>query len=91
MSRVLGVFRLCLHCTAGGAKVEGQAGGRAYNGFQRSADDMHKLHMKGASAGGAGIGAAVDAAFRLQSTDLCSSLCPYRAIYHTRIYCSYDA
>lgn len=71
MSRVLGVFRLCLHCTAGGAEVEGQAGGRAYNGFQRSADDMHKLHMKGASAGAA---VAMGAAFRLQSTDLCSSL-----------------
>lgn len=76
MSRVLGVFRLCLHCTAGGAEVEGQAGGRTYNGFQRSADDMHKLHMKGASAGAAaaGTGAAMGAAFRLQSTDLCSSL-----------------
>lgn len=49
--------------------------------------------MKGASAAAAEAeaAAATGAAFRLQSTDLCSSLFPYRAIYHTHIYCSYDA
>lgn len=30
-----------------------------HNGFQCSADDMHKLHMKGASAAGAAGGATL--------------------------------
>lgn len=54
LTRVLAVFRLCL----------GVAGRQAdrHNGAQRSADDMHKLHMKGASAAAAAAGS--DAAVR---------------------------
>jgi len=53
----------------------------AHIGFQPSADDMHKLHMKGASGSAAATAAAaMDTAsslMLLQSIDLCNSSYPF--------------